>query len=162
MNPEERGAVEVRVAALEVALRHHGDADRAEIEGAIAGMLSGFRSMRHGEEDAATAVAITRAVLRDFPAWAIVQACLKIARSETRCNPRFAPNDAEIAEVVREIVRPYRQAFASASLLLNAVVVEGPNLRPASRNLPEAGDGKHGARVAADLERRRQQREASS
>jgi hypothetical protein len=158
MRPDERAAAEARAAALEIALLPHGDSARSEIEAAIAGMLSGFRSMRQGEDDAATAVAITRAVLREFPAWAILQGCLKIARRETRCDPRFAPNDAEIVEVVRSIVKPYREAFDAASALLVAVVQDARPVAAVPRELPKIGDGKHGERVAADLERRKAER----
>ena len=165
MRPDERAAVEVRCAALEIALQPHGDEDRADIEAAIAAMFSGFRSMRQAGEDAEAAIAITRAVLRDFPAWAIVAGCLKIARHETKCDPRFAPNDAELVDVVRALVKSYREAFEAASLLIGATVqpIQIPH-RSSTRDSQQAhsiqlGDGKHAQRIAADLAARKARNE---
>jgi hypothetical protein len=47
-------------------------------------------------------------VLREFPLWAIEQACLEIARGKAGLDRRFAPNDAEIAAVVADIVAIHR------------------------------------------------------
>lgn len=168
MRDDERDAVQARAAALELALEPYRDEAASEINATIGAMLAGFRSMRQQGDDVESTIAITRAVLREFPFWAITQACLKISRRETQCDPRFAPNDAEIVEVVRSIVKPYRETFTAASALLSAVVENiEPRYRGSTRETQQAppvsvGDGNHGARVAADLERRRMQRENGS
>jgi hypothetical protein len=165
MRPDESAGLQARSAALEIVIKPYEDFERAEIEASIAGMLSGFRSMRHSEGDAATTVAITRAVLRDFPAWAIKLGCMKIARRETGCDPRFAPNDAEIAEVVRSLVKPYREAFDATMLLISAVVQpvqtrQRSSIRETQQPAPSLSDGKHAERIAADLAARKARNEA--
>ena len=162
LRPDEREVLIARAAALEVALRPFDpDNERAVVTSSISAMLGGFRSMRQQGEDAASVVAVTRAVLRDFPAWAISQACMKIARHETKIDPRFAPNDSEIIDVVRSIVASYQENLEQARALLAAPVeVQVRRERP-TNNPPTvpAGDGKHGQRVAVDLAERKSKRE---
>ena len=122
MRPDELALVESRSAALTIALEPYGMESRDELKAAIGAMFSGFRSMRQQGDDVESVIAITLAVLRDFPAWAITMGCLKIARRETKIDPRFAPNDAEIAEVISTIVKSYREALEAVSKLLNATV----------------------------------------
>lgn len=161
MRSDERAVVEARFAALELALRPYNDQQVGEINASIGAMLAGFRSMRQQGDDVESTIAITRAVLREFPAWAILQGCLKIARRETRCDPRFAPNDAEISDVIRSIIKPYQEARAAATALLGAVIQQGAlpqrgSGRETHREPPlAAGDGKHGQRVLADIAARK-------
>jgi len=152
MTLQERSDVEARTAALELWISPFGPDERGEIEASIVAMLAGFRSMRQQGEDIDSMVAITCAVLRDFPAWAIKKTCLKIARREIQHDARFAPNDAEIAGLVRDLVAPYRKNFEQANALLQAVV-EPKRAAPTARKIPgpPPGDGKHGQRVAADI-----------
>ena len=165
MRPDERAAVEARSAALELALRPFEPEQIADIEASIGAMFAGFRSMRQQGEAAADVVTITRAVLREFPAWAITAACLKIARHETRCDPRFAPNDAEIVDVVAGLIKQYREARDAAVLLLDSVVADIADTRSRSSiraaNAPAVpiSDGKHTQRVAADLKARKARNE---
>jgi hypothetical protein len=118
----ERGAVEARAAALELALAPFGQEQRATVEAAVGAMFNGFRAMRQQGDDIEYSALVTLGVLRDFPAWAIERACLKIARHEVELDARYAPNDGQIADVVREVLRPYRQAFEQASGLLRGSV----------------------------------------
>ena len=169
MTMTERGAVEARALALREVLRPQGEDERAEVESALAAMLGGFRSMRQTGEDAEIVVAVLRAVLREFPSWAIERACLRIARRQAGLDPRWAPNDAEVVAVCEAVVADYRAALANAEDLLGGVVVPAPQSTGSAHrrpNKPEPkpalpGDGGHGARVAADLASRRARRESA-
>jgi hypothetical protein len=76
------------------------------------------------------------AVLREFPAWAITQACRKIVCGETKLDRRFAPNDTEIFDVVAGVVRPYRENLGQAKAMLDAPVDELPPRGPSGRLAP--------------------------
>jgi hypothetical protein len=154
LRPDERGTLEARAAALELALEPFKPAERSGLKAGVAAMFGGFRSMRQQGDDIDAVVTVTLAVLREFPAWAVRAACLKIARRETRCDPRFAPNDAEIADVVGGLVKPYKEALDGAQAVLAAEVSVDVRRVVAPSPPPSAGDGKHGARVKADLARR--------
>jgi hypothetical protein len=164
LTAEERVAAERRAAELAEALRPHGDADRARVESALAAMLGGFRSMRQTGEDAETVVTVLRAVLREFPAWAVERACLRIARREAGLDARWAPNDAQVAEICRGVVAEYREALENAEGLLLAVVAKG-YLPPkgggteVAKPPPLHRDTGYAARVADDLARRKAARE---
>ena len=123
----EHGAVESRAAALELALEPQGvllleenDPRRLRLEAAVGAMLGGFRAMRQQGDDVAATVTVTLGVLGPYPAWAIERACMKIARSDAGLDNRYAPNDGQIADIVKEILRPYRSAFEQAAGLLSA------------------------------------------
>lgn len=119
LSTRERQMLEARGLALTQALAPFTDDQRSQVEAAVAGMLSGFRSMRNASTDT---VEVTLAVLRDFPAWAISRACLMIARNEVGLDKRFAPNDAEIHAVVQRVVKRYEEASDKIGLLLVAPV----------------------------------------
>lgn len=158
----EAAVLEARAAALELALEPYGDEDRLSLEASVSAMLTGFRSMRQQGDDVESIVTITLAVLREFPAWAINEACLAIADGSAKRDDRFAPNDAEISNAVRDIVWPYQRALLHAKNFAAATVEvpsKAPTRSPERARLP--GDGGHGARVAADLARRKAEREAA-
>lgn len=161
MRPDERVTLDARCAALEIATSAYEEAETASVEASIGAMLGGFRSMRQQGENVVRIIEITRAVLREFPAWAINRACLKIARHETKHDPRFAPNDAELADQVRAVLKPYREALDAARALLGSAVRTEPephargSVRKAKPFAPERGDGKHASRIASDLEARK-------
>ena len=136
MAPQERGEVEARAAALELWVAPFSPDDRAEIEASIGAMLGGFRSMRQQGADLENILAITCAVLREFPAWAIKKACLKIARRETKLDGRFAPNDGEIVDVVYSLVEPYRRQLDQARALLEAFVEQTHKDSPSFSDRP--------------------------
>lgn len=172
MTASERAAIEARAAALELALRpYDDDFDRLGLEAVVGAMLSGFRSMRQEGEDAEATVTITLAVLREFPAWAIQRACITLSRGEMRSEVRFAPNDAEIADSCRRLVSIYHSALENAQSLLAAVPAEPVAPKPSPAEIEATlgrktgdrakPDGGHAARVAADLARRKAQRESA-
>ena len=88
------------------------------------------------DEDVEATLTIAAGVLRDFPAWGIERACLKIARHEVGLDARYAPNDGQIADVVREVLRPYRQALEQASGLLAGSVEAGAAIPPPRSQRP--------------------------
>lgn len=181
--PDERTALERRVAELQSALQPYGADERDMVLAEIAAMLSGFRSMRHQGDDVDGIVNASASVLAPFPLWAIAKGCMKIARREAGLNPSFAPNDTEIYGLVDAIVRDYRKTLETIEALLAAPVDQvralpapqpcrgevearlGRPLQPAPY-LPvreggdRAPDGRHAARVAADLADRKARRDA--
>jgi hypothetical protein len=136
LSSEERAKIETRVIALEDALKPFIGNDESTVRASINGLFSGYRSMRQQDEDAEAVVKVTMAVLREFPAWAIAQACRKIVCGETKLDRRFAPNDTEIFDIVAGVVRPYRENLRQAKALVDAPVDEPPLRGPSSRLAP--------------------------
>lgn len=87
-------------------------------------MLAGFQ--RHLDVDPFVEVLLH--LLREFPAWAIIDGCTKITRDQHDLNPPFNPNfgptDNQIYQVVAGIVAPYRQKLTRIQNLLSAPVEE--------------------------------------
>jgi hypothetical protein len=176
----ERDCVQRRYAELTRGLEPFLPQQRDRIRAPLHAMLGGFRSLRESGEDAETAVEVLLAVLRDFPAWAIEEACIRIARRDIEIDPpldrRWAPSDSQIYAAVSAIVQPFRKALTTAQALLDAPValppapsraepsrdrIEAPS-RPQRPVPAEIGDGKHAQRVMEDLRRRKALAEANS
>lgn len=169
----ERSAVQVRAANLDVGLGAFTPNQIEIVDCAIDAMFAGFRSMRQSGDSSAATTEITRAVLRPFPAWAIEQGCLKIARHQAGLDPHWPPNDGEIYDVVAKIVAPYGTALVNARALLSAPVESPEPQRPTQAEIeaklgrpisdgsrvsrPPVTDGKHAQRVMADMAGRKQQ-----
>lgn len=181
----ELAAVQRRHTELSRGLEPFLPQQRDRIRAPLHAMLGGFRSLRESGQDAETAVEVLLAVLRDFPAWAIEEACIRIARHDIDIDPpldrRWAPSDSQIYAVVTAIVQPFRKALATAQALLDAPVALPPAPRPSRAEIEaklgrgvndraasaaavptEIGDGKHAQRVMEDLKRRKALAEASS
>lgn len=158
----------VRAAELDCGLtpfqRHESDSVRA----ALHAMLGGFRSLRAKDDNAEASVEVLLCVLRDFPAWAIDEACMKIARRQAGLDPRWAPNDSEIHAVVSDVVSIFHRTRDRVKALLIAPIEEAPAppRRPQQdshvwrwRHHQRRIDGQYAKRVMADLERRKLARE---
>lgn len=126
LRADEYTAIKKRVQELIDGMHPFTLAEVATVKASIAAMLGGYRAMRNlTEENAHGAVEILCAVLRDFPAWVIGEACKNISRNAADTSNKFAPNDAEIASVCREVMAPYVKALRQANDLLNAPVEMG-------------------------------------
>jgi hypothetical protein len=136
LSKEERAKIQVRAAALEGSLKSFTRNDENTVRASINGLFSGYRAMRQQGDDARAVVDVTMAVLHEFPAWAITQACRKIVCGEAKLDRRFAPNDSEIFDVVTGLVRPYRENLRRAEALLNAPVDDPPPRAPSGRLVP--------------------------
>ena len=136
LSAHERAKVEARATALEDALKPFTRNDEHAIRADINGLFSGYRVMRQLDEDARAVVDVTMAVLREFPVWAIAQACRKIVCGEAKLDRRFAPNDTEIFDIAAGVVQPYRQNLRQAKALLDAPVDEPPRRGPSGRGEP--------------------------
>lgn len=152
---DERDKVHGRWIALRAVLIPFSQDQRLDVEAQVAAMVGGFRAMRQEGESAADMVEILVGVLRDCPLWAIAEACLRIARGQAGLDKRYAPNDAQIYEVVNSITELHRLHFRNAELLLLAEVEDAIPMRSAHRSVPRVGDGQHAQRIAADLAERR-------
>lgn len=132
----ERGALKTHEAALEHSLAPIGDANTAAALASIQAMFAGFRSMRQQGDDAEAVSLVTLAVLgREFPEWAIHQACERIASGRAiGQDVRFAPNDSELAAIARTIVRKSRERLDTTQRLLGATVMQ-PKPRPTYEEL---------------------------
>lgn len=169
LTPDEKTGIQTRAAALEACLAPYAETDLEAIDSALAALFSGFRSMRQTGADVVATVTITRAVLRNFPAWAIEEACLKIARGDAGLDLRYPPNDAQIADVVRDVMKRRKSALDDAKLLLEAkVVAPAPRVERFAlpQREPQAESHEFGplsperaAILKADLEGRRRRNE---
>lgn len=122
LTDDEISAAQSRDAALTLAIMPHGDDDARLIEATLAAMFGGFRQMTQSNEaDAESMIKVTRAVLKDFPAWAIERACVKIAKANAGLGNTWPPSDAEIVALVRKEVAPYIVALRTAKGLLASV-----------------------------------------
>jgi hypothetical protein len=179
LNAGERAILQRRAYALECGLMPYAGGDRDGIKASLLAMFSGFRSLRQEGEDIIATAEITCIVLRDFPAWAIEQACLRIARHESGIeeidsSPKWAPSDVLVYDAVKAVVVPYRKALDSAQSLLSAPVEQPEDARPTRAEVeaklgrpitdrkvveavepPQKYDGKHAQRIAADLAARK-------
>jgi hypothetical protein len=170
LSEHERALVEARAGDLRGALlplpREHNNRAGA----ALAEMLGGFRSTLRVDYETALDMAESLArLLSPYPAWAIERACSLIRAGDAGLDKHYAPNDTQIVEVVRGVVRHYQRTLAVMDALLTAPV-EPPS--PTRQKLPATtgqaqtakriADGKHAQRVLADLEARKQQREAQA
>jgi hypothetical protein len=94
---------------------------------AISDMLSGFRSLRHSEEDAVAMLDSLQRVLAEFPLWAIEEGCRAIHQGRAfvdgrKLDRRYPPHDPEIYGVIEGIVKPFREALHRARALLDAPI----------------------------------------
>lgn len=135
LRDDERTILIQRRNALELAMAPYVRPEQNdEVAAVISDMFSGYSSMRHSGEDAVGRVMCVMDLLREFPAWAIKQACASIHRNgfervqwidrdkTTRIEKIWPPTDAEIVECVERTVRLRRQALKSACALLEAQV----------------------------------------
>jgi hypothetical protein len=174
----ERAALGDRSAALAASLRPFEDKERARLEATISAMFSGKRSMWHQGDDVEGTVQITLGVLGEFPAWAIIRGCIKIARKGFIRNGVTVldkpPNDSEICDTVAGIVREYSASLRETQKLIEATAPAPAPPRSPSGHLasvaprtekpvqrpPLPGDGSHAKRIAADLAARKARNEA--
>lgn len=126
LRADEYTAVKNRIQQLTDGMHPFTLAEVSTVKASLAAMLGGYRAMRNETNDNAEgSVEILCAVLRDFPAWVIVEACLKISRNAADTSEKFAPNNAEIANVCAEVEAPYIKALKQALDLINAPVEMG-------------------------------------
>jgi hypothetical protein len=177
----ERDKVEGRAQALCKALTPFAVEDIPNVNAHIAAMLSGFRAMRQQDDGAMASVEITRHALREFPLWAIIKGCSLITRKRRGSTPATLPTTRRSASSSRTSSRrtariwrePRRYSLRRSSsqhhhpppreqveAQLGRAIAARPGKPHSPPPLP-AGDGKHAERVAADLARRKEQREAS-
>jgi hypothetical protein len=136
----ERAALMRRREELLVALAppptgRHGD----RCATAIAEMMRGFRSMDKFDLEPATA--ITAGYLqrvRDYPPWAVIEACELVGTKRAGLDPTWPPSEAAFCEVVRGIITPYRLRLQKTEALLKAQVAseELPDIRAPPAWLP--------------------------
>lgn len=120
-----------RATELTMGLHPFTHDERKGIDFALSRMLGGFQ--RH--LDVAPIVDVLLDLLREFPAWAILDGCTKIASDQHGLNPPFNPNfgpsDNQIFQVIAGVVAPYRLKLKQAQDLLSA-----PVERPAQETKP--------------------------
>jgi hypothetical protein len=126
LRQDERAALEHRRDELAPAVVPYQDRDTDRVALALAEMFGSIPSMRHTGDEMVARVDGARRVLRPFPAWAIEKACATIQAKgvfrDGRYEKQWPPSDAEIADVVRDELRLYGDAYGSAVALLAAKV----------------------------------------
>lgn len=124
----ERSVIEHRRRELQLSCSPFTEAELDKAVAAISRMLSGFRSLRHDDDE--TAVAGLHGVLHalaPFPLWAIEAGCNAIHCGEAmlegkKLSRSFPVNDPEVYAVVKEIVKPYLKILENTAALLVAPV----------------------------------------
>lgn len=147
----------------------------------LSAMLGGFRPFRERGEGLKHLVRILLHVLKEFPAWAIVEACDRITNLKVPdINLDWPPSDTRIFAIVRDVVAPYREQLVKTMALLEAPIetpretVSQPDPTPEQQAQmmahlakqaaedrepsPEAEPG-YMARVLADIAARKKERE---
>ena len=135
----ERERLRKRVAVLEMALTPITPEQEPTVRAAIAGMFSGFRAMRQQGEDIPSTVEVTCVVMRDLPAWAVKEACLKVARGKAELETRYAPNDTQLHLIADRLLHNHRRALHEARELLRAKVSPHREIRPVATNAGSSG-----------------------
>lgn len=178
LTERERAGIQARAVELRDGLHPFLDEEVDAVDTELGAMLGGFRSMRQQGEDVEATLMVLRNVLWEFPVWAIAKGCGRIIRRETDLDPpldpRWAPNDGQVYEVVAGIVKAYRKALETAEALLVAPVALPPPEKPAA-SMPAPKPGLpsnepkftpepkptpgYAARVAADMAARKARRE---
>jgi hypothetical protein len=170
LSAQERRELQRRAEDLRSAVEPAPKVSRDLLLGALSGMLGAFPMMQR--YDSKTALAIAAAYLwtvRDQPHWAIVQACDLVRANAAGLKSSYCPSEPEFVTVVSRCVEPYRGQLRKTEALLGAKVDEPhpPKLtredieakvgRPMGERLGSIPgsqrDGKHAARVMADLRR---------
>lgn len=135
LTDRERSIAQVRSRALTSGLRPLVPCEHNIVRSALHGMFGGFRSMRQTDDNAEMAVEVLLHVLREFPAWAIEEASIRIATNQTDLSDVWPPNDAQIYAVVSGIVAPYRKALVTVNGIL-AAPIEPPPVKHVEPPLP--------------------------
>lgn len=111
-----------RATELTQGLRPFTSDEREAVDFALSRMLGGFQ--RH--LDVNPFVDALLDLLREFPAWAIIDGCTKITQDQHSLtppfNPNFGPSDNQVYQVVAGVVVPYRIKLTQAQALLSAPV----------------------------------------
>jgi hypothetical protein len=71
------------------------------------------------------------------PAWAVREARLQIIRGDTDLDRRFAPTPPQLADIVKTILRPFRDDLA----LLESLGEIEPNVEPRPEERVRVGEG---------------------
>lgn len=128
LTESERSACERRKRELQIGCSPYTPSEDNQVVTAISRMFSGNRSLARLDDEAAVAMlAGLRHILKPFPLWAIEAGCHAIHTGEALLNGKalsrsFAPNDAEVYGVIKEIVAPYLRALDNVTALLAAPV----------------------------------------
>jgi hypothetical protein len=126
LTDSERGLLEARRDELAPVLVPVAPGEIEAIAIALAAMFSSFRSLRQTDSEAESIIENSVHALREYPAWAIVEACLDIQRNGVCRGDKFdrqwPPNDSEIIVEVRKRVALYDSQFRSAIAMLAAEV----------------------------------------
>jgi hypothetical protein len=129
LSHEERGALTRRRNELQHALAaphtgRHGD----RCASAVSGMLSAFPLMaRLDLETAVATVGGYMHTVRNYPPWAVIEACEHVRSGAAGINRSFCPSEPDFCELVRKIVWPWELQLRKTEALLSA---ELPNAEP--------------------------------
>jgi hypothetical protein len=176
LRDDERAALQQRARELQRACEPAPPTSRETLITAISAMLGAFPTMLR--YDQATSEEIATAYLwtvREAPHWAVIQAVEMVRSNKAGLNPSFCPPEPDFATVVNRCVAEYRRRLKETEAILQAKVDAPPERRLTAEEIaaklgrpigerpqPELPptDGTHMARVLADLDRRKADREA--
>lgn len=128
LTDDERAACERRKRDLQLGTAPYAPSEDDRVVAAISMMFGGIRSLARIDDESAVAMAAgLRHALKPFPLWAIEAGCHALHIGEAVLDGKalsrsFAPNDSEVYGVIKEIVKPYRDALDNVTALLTAPV----------------------------------------
>jgi hypothetical protein len=168
--PAQRSILEARIGELSRLLGHRDDAAAF----AKLALVLTLPSQSATGVDAKVRGMAYREALDDIPAWAIVEVCRRLLRNGYPQHSRFAPSPPEMRGLCDELVAPLRAEIGEHRDILRARVVPAPNhnrpISPIAKTWAEVEAERRGKsspiaswatpNILADLERRRQAREA--
>lgn len=122
--PEEYSALHLRMCECERALTAAQD---HEIKVLVLAMFLGFPTLRLSREEADRTSALWVSQLRDFPSWAIKQACENALQDRiSGRSADFVPSVAVIASQCAKLVQPTRDERGKLKALVDADVYHAP------------------------------------
>lgn len=115
-----------------------GPQDRQAIGIELAKLLAAFPTQDQGDTPAGMKIAAYSDALGGAPEWAVREARLKVVRGDVAgINKNFAPTPPVFADVVKEILRPYRSDLAD----LEALSKVEPTFDPSPEERARVADG---------------------
>lgn len=167
----ERTQIEKRIEDLRNALAPAPQSGNRALLAEITRMFMAFPQLGALDQQAGSAMAISYlTTVRNFPHWAIAEACERVRTGKAGLNPNFCPPEPAFSTVVARAVENYRRRLYDAEHLLNAKLMPPPRPpvsvaelearlgrpigdRPQAAIPPviEEGDKGHAVRVAAAL-----------
>lgn len=135
----DRASIASQIEGIERMLR---PGDRQEMIASIATMLLGFPVYGGDEETAGATLDLYARNCADLPAWAVANACEKLAQGKGPGKPGSRPSAAEVRIMAERATAPHRMTIAKLKRVLSAEPIsrERPSKEARERVAANIGD----------------------